>query len=105
MPIYVYEIVQADGSEGPRFEIAQGMKEPVLTKHPETGEPVRRVIVPVAIGGSWTESSMNKRMKDDKMATIAAQLNWLEEAGFRSVDCWYKSYNFAVYGGRKENRA
>jgi tRNA (cmo5U34)-methyltransferase len=46
-----------------------------------------------------------ERMKDDKMATIAAQLNWLEEAGFRSVDCWYKSYNFAVYGGRKENQA
>jgi hypothetical protein len=66
MPIYVYEIVQPDGSEGPRFEIAQGMKEPPLTKHPETGEPVRRAIVPVAIGGSWTESSMNKRMKDDK---------------------------------------
>ncbi len=66
MPIYVYEIVQPDGSEGPRFEIAQGMKEKPFTHHPETGEPVRRVIVPVAIGGSWTESSMNKKMKDDK---------------------------------------
>jgi tRNA (cmo5U34)-methyltransferase len=40
-------------------------------------------------------------MKEDKMATIADQLRWLEEAGFQSVDCWYKSYNFAVYGGRK----
>ncbi len=41
-----------------------------------------------------------ERMKDDKMATLEAQLAWLREAGFASVDCWYKSYNFAVFGGR-----
>lgn len=41
-----------------------------------------------------------ERMKDDKMATLESQLLWLREAGFASVDCWFKSYNFAVFGGR-----
>jgi tRNA (cmo5U34)-methyltransferase len=40
-------------------------------------------------------------MKEDRMATLGSQLRWLEEAGFREVDCWYKSYNFAVFGGHK----
>jgi tRNA (cmo5U34)-methyltransferase len=42
-----------------------------------------------------------ERMKEDRMATLGSQLRWLEEAGFREVDCWYKSYNFAVFGGHK----
>ena len=37
-----------------------------LSEHPETGEPIRRVIQPPFIGGAWTESSMSKRTKDDK---------------------------------------
>lgn len=42
-----------------------------------------------------------ERMKEDRMATLESQLRWLEEAGFREVDCWYRSYNFAVFGGWK----
>ena len=42
-----------------------------------------------------------ERMKEDRMATLGSQLRWLEKAGFREVDCWYKSYNFAVFGGHK----
>ncbi|MFY9269929.1 MAG: methyltransferase domain-containing protein [Candidatus Manganitrophaceae bacterium] len=41
------------------------------------------------------------RMKEDRMATLESQLKWLKEAGFREVDCWYRSYNFAVFGGCK----
>jgi predicted nucleic acid-binding Zn ribbon protein len=66
MPIYVYEVIQADGSAGPQFEYAQGIKEPPLTQHPETGEPVQRVIQPPFIGGSWSEGAMHKASKDDK---------------------------------------
>lgn len=66
MPTYVYEIVLPEGAPGEQFEVIQAISEPALTKHPETGEPVRRVIQPVFVGGQWTESSMNKRMKDDK---------------------------------------
>jgi hypothetical protein len=43
MPTYVYEIVKPDGTGGDRFELLQSMAEAPLEKHPETGEPVRRV--------------------------------------------------------------
>jgi|GEM_PF-442571 len=41
MPIYVYETVAPPHD---RFEVRQSMKEEALTRHPQTGEPVRRVI-------------------------------------------------------------
>ena len=37
-----------------------------------------------------------ERIKLDKRATIASQLDWLREAGFSQVDCLYKYYYFAV---------
>ena len=66
MPVYVYEVIQPDGTPGARFECKQRMTDEALSKHPETGEPVRRVIQPIAIGGSGTEGVMNRKMKDDK---------------------------------------
>lgn len=45
MATYVYETIPADPSAPKkRFEIQQSMKDAALEKHPETGEPVRRVI-------------------------------------------------------------
>ena len=66
MPTYVYEVIKEDGEPGEQFEIVQGIKEPALTQHPETGEPVQRVIQNVFAGGIWTESAMGRRMKDEK---------------------------------------
>ena len=43
MPTYLYVVDQADGSDGEPYEVVQKMSEPPLEKHPETGEPVRRV--------------------------------------------------------------
>ncbi len=48
MPTYVYAVVLPDGSRGEHFEVIQRISEPALTEHPETGEPVVRVIQPVA---------------------------------------------------------
>ncbi len=46
MTTYVYETLPAKKSEKPRhFEIRQSMKDAPLTKHPETGEPIKRVIL------------------------------------------------------------
>lgn len=42
-----------------------------------------------------------ERIKQDKNATLEAQMAWLGEAGFEAVDCPYKNHRFAVYGGRK----
>ena len=45
MTTYVYETVPTrPGEQTRRFEIRQSMNDAPLTKHPETGEPVRRVI-------------------------------------------------------------
>ncbi len=45
MTTYVYETIpQKPGAKPKRFEVQQSMKDSPLTKHPETGEPVRRVI-------------------------------------------------------------
>lgn len=43
MATYVYETTDPS-KPVKRFEIQQSMKDEPLTKHPETGEPVRRVI-------------------------------------------------------------
>ncbi len=45
MTTYVYETIpQKPGTKPERFEVKQSMKDAPLTRHPETGEPVRRVI-------------------------------------------------------------
>jgi predicted nucleic acid-binding Zn ribbon protein len=45
MAIYVYETIPAaEGLPVRTYEISQSMKDAALTKHPETGEPIRRVI-------------------------------------------------------------
>lgn len=46
MTTYVYETIpQTPGASPAYFEIKQSMMDPHLTTHPETGEPVRRVIL------------------------------------------------------------
>lgn len=45
MATYIYETIPRQESDRPRrFEVVQSMKDAPLTAHPETGEPVRRVI-------------------------------------------------------------
>jgi len=46
-------------------------------------------------------SKILDRMKLDQPSSLSAQLQWLTEAGFVDVDCYYKYYNFAVFSGRK----
>ncbi len=46
---YLYETIPAgEGEVVKQYEIRQGMKDEPLTRHPETGEPIRRVIL-----GGW----------------------------------------------------
>ncbi len=45
MATYVYETLPQRPDETPRrFEVIQSMKDAPLHQHPETGEPVRRVV-------------------------------------------------------------
>ncbi len=48
MPTYVYETISQNGEPVERFEVEQRMSDAPLTLHPQTQQPVRRVIV----GGS-----------------------------------------------------
>ncbi|MEZ6123191.1 MAG: FmdB family transcriptional regulator [Planctomycetaceae bacterium] len=66
MPVYVYEVIHEDGSPGEQFEVVQGIREPALTQHPETGEPVQRIIQPTFVGGTWSEDSMSRSSRDEK---------------------------------------
>ena len=46
MTTYVYETIpQKTGLKRRYYEIKQSMKDAPLTKHPETGEPIRRVVL------------------------------------------------------------
>ena len=46
MTTYVYETIPQKAGEKPRYhEIKQSMNDKPLTKHPETGEPIRRVVL------------------------------------------------------------
>lgn len=66
MPFYVYEVIREDGQPGEQFEIMQSVSAPPLTEHPETGEPVQRVIQPPFVGGRWSDSAMHRSVADDK---------------------------------------
>ena len=66
MPLYQYELVNPDGSGGEQFELFQSMADAALTKHPETGQPVRRVLCAPAIGGRWSDGAMARSVADDK---------------------------------------
>lgn len=52
MPIYEYEILNQDGTAKGIFETTQKMSEPALTKHPVTGEAVRRILSRTFVGSA-----------------------------------------------------
>jgi tRNA (cmo5U34)-methyltransferase len=41
------------------------------------------------------------RQQDDRCASVEDQLDWLREAGFSDVDCWFKDNRFAVLAGTR----
>lgn len=66
MPTYVYQVVSESGEPGETFEFRQGMNDPPLTHHPETGEPVVRVLTAPNIAGSFSDMKMSRTARDDK---------------------------------------
>jgi hypothetical protein len=67
MPTYVYEVITDDDSQGEIFEVVQSMKDAPLDAHPETGEPVRRIIQPPMIGGAHSEASEKNTLSDNNL--------------------------------------
>lgn len=65
MPTYVYEVIGAENSDGERFEVDQSMNDEPLTVHPETGQPVRRVILAPTLTLRHSDGAQ-KKMLDNK---------------------------------------
>ena len=68
MPLYVYEVVLPDGEGGEQFEVRQAMSDAPLTTHPETGEPVRRVIAAPNAPRAWTDGHAKAKTTDKNLA-------------------------------------
>ena len=69
MPMYVYEVVLPDGTGGEQFEVFQKMADAALTKHPETGEPVRRVFTEPNAPRAWTDQQGKAAVSDKNLAS------------------------------------
>lgn len=71
MPTYVYEILTAAGDPtGKTFEHIQSMKDDACTRHPETGEPVRRVIQVPNIAGNWSPLKAKGKLSNDNLERL-----------------------------------
>ena len=79
--------INADQVQGETVEIETKYREVWLRQVQENG-----------IGKSELEAAL-ERMKEDKMSLLSSQLQWLNQAGFEEVNCWYKNYSFVVYSG------
>ena len=55
-----------------------------------------------ALGSSDAEiAGAVQRMTHDQCATLGVQIQWLNALGFEDVDCFYRFFCFAVFGGWK----
>lgn len=71
MPVYVYEFVFEDDDEpGRRFEYRQKITDPPLTRHPITGDPVRRVITAPTIATSYSETKSRGATSDKTLERL-----------------------------------
>ncbi|TBH17467.1 FmdB family zinc ribbon protein [Thermus thermamylovorans] len=72
MPVYVYKGLET----GNYYEFEQGFWDEPLRAHPETGEPLKRVITPPAIlfkGSGWHVKDYAKKEGGGKGAGSAGQ--------------------------------
>jgi len=67
MPLYEYVVINDDGSHGEVFEVLQRIGEPSLSKHPDTGQLVERLIsaasVPRPAGGPIKGDISNRNLE------------------------------------------
>jgi tRNA (cmo5U34)-methyltransferase len=58
---------------------------------------MKRQVAEEEIDNKW----LRQYQAEDRPASLMNQLTWLTQIGFEEVDVIWKTYNFAVYGGRK----
>ncbi len=67
MPMYVYQVIEAHGSEGEIFEVLQGMNEKPLTHHPESGLTVTRLLGLPNVAGKLSESTIKSNLSSSNL--------------------------------------
>ena len=67
MPVYTYQIVHNDGSEGETFDVIRKMSDPPLKKHPETGEKVKRIFQAPHVAGMTNSLHDRTRLNDSNL--------------------------------------
>ena len=67
MPVYVYQEILPDGSDGDTFECIQSMSETTLKTHPKTGNPVRKVFHAPNVSSKYTEGATKNRLSDQNI--------------------------------------
>lgn len=69
VPTYVYGVIISDDDEavGEVFEVEQSVKDPPLTHHPKTGEPVRRLICAPFVAGTWSPLKSKKLLSEKNL--------------------------------------
>ncbi|MBU0719205.1 MAG: FmdB family transcriptional regulator [Planctomycetes bacterium] len=86
MPIYVYEL-DTDDENPPRFEFFQKMSDPPFKRHPETGQPIRRVVAQLSVKRKGYAARSDKEVLSD---------NNMERLGFnkyvKGQDGYEKEY-------------
>lgn len=77
--------------------------EQVLGPTPELEAQYARIWLDGVRAAGVPEAEIDKareRMRFDRCASVEDQLAWMRAAGFRDVDCSFKSWRFAVLAGR-----
>lgn len=64
MPVYVYESLRT----GEQFELVHSMKDAALKTHPQTGEPIKRVITAPNLGGRYSERAAKASVTSENLA-------------------------------------
>lgn len=67
MPIYLYQEILADGSDGKCFEVVQRMSDSPLKTHPGTGNPVRKVFAAPNLPTRYTEAATKSKLTNENV--------------------------------------
>ena len=97
MPVYVYRNLNTDEI----FELEQRITEDALTHHPETGDPVKRVIQPVGIAFKGSGFYVNDSRPSSSVSKTASEA---KSGGDSSGDAKSASSDSAKSETKKETK-
>jgi predicted nucleic acid-binding Zn ribbon protein len=67
MPIYLYQEILPDGTEGEIFEIMQRMSDPTLKVHPKSGNTLRKVFQSPNLGSKYALGATKSKLSDENV--------------------------------------